>query len=169
VRLEFVARSGRSDRPQRWLSGEDPNSSWAAEFDKFVSFVEGPLSTFLPWVLRAIEQLRDFEGPLVDDVDFAELAVLTEYGVSSRLAAQFIDASAPVDRRTANAAAAPCRPLSVVLASMATHSSRCILDCPTYEQPLARISTLATTAHRDSRFDGPRGSAMSRCSCSPRG
>ena len=70
-------RSTRRPRVQSWLNGIAEDNSWADEFAKFSEFVDSTLTRFLPWMLRAAQQISELgdqpEKPWTEWADFLEL------------------------------------------------------------------------------------------------
>lgn len=102
LQLPYVRRSARRDRLADWQSGDAPESTWTSDFELFTEFLTGPLSSFLPWVLRATASVSEFGGFLIDTDRLAVLASKVEQGVNSRGAAALLRSGAPISRRLAN-------------------------------------------------------------------
>ena len=78
-------RSTRRPHVQHWLNGIAEDNSWADEFAKFSEFVDGTMTLFLPWMLRAAQQIAELEDhpekPWNKWADFLELGVDNSWAV----------------------------------------------------------------------------------------
>ena len=114
VALPYVKRSRRQPPLEVWLEGQEPESSWADEFELFAEFIDIPVSTFLPWVCRAIGILQPYLGAYTgparqmtldsaaEEVDWSSLGLSAETGTRSRLAAALVNNRAPTGRYLSN-------------------------------------------------------------------
>ena len=75
-------RSRRHPSVQLWLDGIPEDNAWADEFAKFSEFVDSTMGLFLPWMLRAAQQLANQpEKPWSEWADFLELGVDSSWAV----------------------------------------------------------------------------------------
>ncbi len=99
--LPYVQRSTRRPTAWEWLDGTTRESTWDAEYDKFVEFSRSILEGFLPWTLRACEALSEFVDSSWTELNWRRWADMMELGVDSAWAVGVLEAGAPVERQAA--------------------------------------------------------------------
>ena len=92
-------RSTRRPRVQNWLNGIVEDNSWADEFAKFSEFVDSTMTLFLPWMLRAAQQITELEDH--PEKPWNEWANFLELGVDNSWAVRLINQEFITDRATA--------------------------------------------------------------------
>ena len=92
-------RSTRRPRVQHWLNGMAEDNSWADEFSKFSEFVDSTMTFFLPWMLRAAQQIADPGSP--QGKPWSEWADFVELGVDNAWAVKLYNDEVTTDRATA--------------------------------------------------------------------
>jgi len=98
-RLPWVIRSKRGDSVDEWFRGELPESTWNEAFDSFVGFVDGVLTSFVPWILRACGYVSTETGTR-QDIDWSSLADMIETGTNSPWASAAMRDGVEVTRST---------------------------------------------------------------------
>lgn len=78
-------RSRRQPSLQLWLNGIPEDNAWADEFAKFSEFVDSTMGLFLPWMLRAAQQLTELANhpakPWTEWAEFLELGVDNSWAI----------------------------------------------------------------------------------------
>jgi len=72
--LPRAIKSRAAVSPLQWVRGEANHEPIAAQYDKFVEFVEYTFGSFLPWILRSIGTLAPFVQQSAADVSWNEIA-----------------------------------------------------------------------------------------------
>ena len=92
-------RSRRQPSLQLWLNGIPEDNAWADEFAKFSEFINSTMGFFLPWMLRAAQQLAELANHPARA--WTEWADFLEFGVDNPWAVRLINDGTITDRTEA--------------------------------------------------------------------
>lgn len=95
-------RAKRNPTAQQWLTGEGESDFWDSKFDRYVTFIEEALATFLPHILTAAHYLAEHDN--LPPRPWKLWALYLELGVDSSQAAALLQGEVTRDRQTAREA-----------------------------------------------------------------
>jgi hypothetical protein len=98
IALPSVRNSKSAVRIDDWLRGIPEPVVWDEEFDNFVEWVNGVMSSFASWLMRACSTLAQVSEGWSSEVDWQELSEFCELGVNTRWAVASIRSGVPASR-----------------------------------------------------------------------